>query len=147
MPSRLFALILLAVFAGALPARADDKPDDLAKLKGIWRVEATVFNGVPVEAEKLKDRTMEFDGKELVPVVGKDKKKALTVTVDAAKTPKEIDLKNPEKDQPGLGIYELTGDELKLCYGEPGAARPTEMKSEAGSRVFYLVLKREKEKK
>jgi len=62
--------------------------------------------------------------------------------------PKVIDLKplyDPFKGQTCPGIYELDGDTLKLCLpNEPLAARPTELKAGAGSRLCLFTLKRSK---
>jgi hypothetical protein len=41
-----------------------------------------------------------------------------------------------------LGIYELSGDELKICLADPGADRPKEFASAKGSKATYMVLKR-----
>jgi uncharacterized protein (TIGR03067 family) len=48
-------------------------------------------------------------------------------------------------DRKALGIYAIDKDELRLCYAEPGATRPTKFESKPGDRVFLLVLKRVKE--
>jgi RNA polymerase sigma factor (sigma-70 family) len=47
---------------------------------------------------------------------------------------------HPQQDN--LGIYELDGDLLKLCYGTPGRPRPTEFKQGQDGPPMLLVLKR-----
>lgn len=42
-----------------------------------------------------------------------------------------------------LGIYELRGDTLVLCYSIPGEPRPTEFASKAGTRLQLVTLKRD----
>jgi uncharacterized protein (TIGR03067 family) len=42
------------------------------------------------------------------------------------------------------GIYELKGDDLKICARVLGDGRPAEFASPDGQSVAYLVLKREK---
>ncbi|HWY86883.1 MAG TPA: sister chromatid cohesion protein PDS5, partial [Gemmataceae bacterium] len=54
----------------------------------------------------------------------------LNFKIDPSKTPKTIDLYRPAKGDmeasTGLGIYELTGDTLKICLGAtPDVKRPT----------------------
>jgi uncharacterized protein (TIGR03067 family) len=52
--------------------------------------------------------------------------------------PPEIDIlatSGPLAGQSALGIYERTGDELKLAYVMPGKPRPREFRSPAGSGV------------
>src|SRR5262249_28722416 len=69
--------------------------------------------------------------------------------LDASATPKTIDLKIEEK--PGeksttvLGIYQLEGDKLTVCFGEPGSGdRPKEFATKAGSPNLLLKFQRGK---
>jgi len=67
--------------------------------------------------------------------------------VDATKKPKTMDMTPSEgryKDKTLLGIYELDGDTLKICFAEPGKDRPTDFTSKAGSGVVLAIHKREK---
>ena len=72
----------------------------------------------------------------------------ITIVVDPATTPRTIDLKVETGSEKGLileGIYEIKGDEMKLCIrGEPGANRPLEFATKEGARLVLFVLKREK---
>jgi hypothetical protein len=43
-----------------------------------------------------------------------------------------------------LGIYEISGDTLKVCFDPEGKKRPTEFKSASGSQTFVNVHKRVK---
>ena len=70
-------------------------------------------------------------------------------TVNTAKKPKEINITkmlNDGSDTSMLGIYELDGDTLKLCFDGFGKKRPTEFKAKDGSTQSNYVLKREKKK-
>ena len=42
------------------------------------------------------------------------------------------------------GIYVLTGDTYKVCFGAPGKTRPTEFSTKAGGGQRLLVMKRAK---
>ena len=58
--------------------------------------------------------------------------------IDAAKNPKQIDVdKWP-------GIYELKGDDLKVCLDLGGKTRPTDFKTSSGDQFLLLVMKRKK---
>jgi uncharacterized protein (TIGR03067 family) len=132
--------------ASTLLAAADDssKKADRELLQGSWRVVATEFDGRALSPDTLKERQIVFAGDKFKVVVSGDIKKMLTFTVDASKSPKHIDIVNPDKQETALGIFALEKDELKLCYGEPGDKRPTEFDSPAGKRIFLMTLKREK---
>jgi len=68
-----------------------------------------------------------------------------TFKVDTTKTPHTIDMfpqDGSEKGKVSLGIYEVKGDELRLCHAGPGLDRPTEFSS--GERRTVMVFKRVK---
>ena len=123
------------------PAAADNRPD-WDKLQGVWALVALTMGGVSdsPEVQQLKQGNKEvvFEGDTtfiLMPV---------NFRLDPTKTPKQIDL-IPKQQNPGFvfpGIYELNGDELKVCFNTPGAERPTRFVSEKDSLVMLLVLKR-----
>ena len=48
------------------------------------------------------------------------------------------------KGKTALGIYELEGDTLKLCYSQPGKDRPKEFTAAKGSGQAMSVWKRDK---
>jgi hypothetical protein len=51
-----------------------------------------------------------------------------------------------EEVKPSVGIYELKGDDLKICYPEAGnVERSTAFESKADSvNDIFIILKREK---
>lgn len=77
-----------------------------------------------------------------------------TFKADAKKDPKEIDMTVTDADgrhaefkgKTSLGIYELKGDSLRWCAGEPGRdKRPTQFVDSEGDAKYMLVeLKRTK---
>ena len=70
-----------------------------------------------------------------------------TQKLDPSKSPKTIDVTVTEGLNKGavmLGIYEINGDTLKVCFDPEGKKRPTEFKSASGSADFVNVHKRVK---
>jgi uncharacterized protein (TIGR03067 family) len=123
-------------------AADDKKPDakaDATALKGTWEVVSSQFDGNDLPTA---GRTLVFGDKEFTAYVGDKKGRTLTLALEPTTNPKRIDLDKGGKDGKAFGIYALEKDELKICYGEPGAERPRAFESKAGSRVFLLVLKR-----
>jgi len=128
-----------------IPLTAEEKnPDaksDVEALKGIWEVVSTTHGGKDVPA---KGRTLVFSGNAFSAYTGDKPERAIAFTLDPNTNPKRIDLDRGGKDGKAYGIYQLDKDELKLCYGEPGAERPRAFESKAGKKVFLVVLKRAK---
>ncbi len=110
----------------------------LNPLQGRWVVEAFEFNGASV-AEMLRAiRSFEADRYTLTPLSGEAT--SGTVRVDATQTPWQIDL--VMSDRVLRGIYEVSGDVLRLAYALEGDARPTEFASRAGSGVVLTTHRR-----
>jgi len=68
--------------------------------------------------------------------------------LDPAKKPKATDVsvaEGPDKGKTFLGIYELSGDDYKVCFAPAGKDRPKDFSSKAGSGYILQVWKREKE--
>jgi uncharacterized protein (TIGR03067 family) len=66
-------------------------------------------------------------------------------TIDVEATPARIDIdfvEGPEAGNRAEGIYELAGDELRLCLGLVGAARPTAFATSPGSGHALERLRR-----
>jgi uncharacterized protein (TIGR03067 family) len=139
----------LVVMTGVLLVAADNPKDDkkaktdLDKFQGSWLGLEITYNGekAPKEAaEKVKfmikgDKwTVEQpDGNELKG----------TLKLDQKKKPKELNAATDD-GRTILGIYEIDGDKLKLCYAEPGSERAKEFSSKAGSGHTLAVYKRAK---
>jgi uncharacterized protein (TIGR03067 family) len=139
-------LLAVATLLAGQPGPKEKSADDMTRLRGTWALVSSTFDGRPTAAEVVKKRKMIFQDGELIAVVDGLKKGSLKITLDPGKSPKQIDLNPGGERRTARGIYALKGDELKLCYGEGGAERPTEFASPEGGRVYLLVLKREKEK-
>ena len=75
-----------------------------------------------------------------------DKTQEVTFKLDETKNPKELDATETTDGQQlvHLGIYELKGDDLKLCYVTFGTDRPTEFTAGPGSRHILTTYKRVK---
>ena len=145
-------LLAVLVVSGGQPAadepKADTAREELKKLQGTWQVASieTRQKARPEgEVSGLKlviegdSSTFEKDGK---PVVGTWK-----LSIDPGKKPKTIDIavtgapEDPRGTFTILGIYELDGDSLRICWDGP--KRPTEFKTTPEGGELW-VLKRDK---
>jgi RNA polymerase sigma factor (sigma-70 family) len=146
--TRLAVMAVVGAIAGAaglVAVWAADGPSDRDKLQGTWKVVAATLDGTtdgPEVDQVKKQLEIVFKGDKLTIKVAADYK------LDPTTSPKQIDLSvsyAPEEERRTIrGIYDLSGDDLKLCLGGPDTDRPTAFASEKGSRRMLLVLKRMK---
>ncbi|QDU23391.1 TIGR03067 domain-containing protein [Urbifossiella limnaea] len=138
-PAVAFALATLAV-ASAQPA------DELKGAAGKWTVTKAALGGKDVtKAFKGVELVLAPDGAYTLSLSGETDKG--TVKVDAAKTPKQMDIIG--NDGPNAGktfktIYKLAGDTMTVCYELGDGPRPTAFESKAGTKVFLAEYKRAK---
>ncbi len=134
--------------AGGSGTLADDKADlekELEKFQGRWTFESSEADGKELPAAELKGFILTFEGDKHTVKKGDELIQAGTMKLDPSKSPKAIDVTitvGPGKGTVMLGIYELSGDTLKVCFDAQGKKRPTEFKSAPGSEIFVNVHKR-----
>jgi uncharacterized protein (TIGR03067 family) len=153
------ALVLILVAVGHSAAiTADQKPnDDLAALQGNWKPLHCEYEGVSqMSPDVMKQVTVVFDKNEYY-LYFKDKDRngqpkplilaVLNVALDSTTNPKSISFEfkdGPYKGQKRHGIYELVGNQLKLCYGSTEKPKPAEFKAPPNSGYFLETWARQK---
>ena len=136
--------------SGGPSALADDKADlekEVKKFQGTWTIESSVTGGKELTADELKGFILTFEGDKHTLKKGDDVFQVGTQKIDPSKSPKTIDVtitEGPNKGKVMLGIYEIDGDTLKVCFDPQGKKRPTEFKSPPGSENFVNIHKRVK---
>jgi len=120
---------------------------DLDALQGVWRVVSGEMQGQPLPAEEIKEMNgqLTIKGNNVTWKSSKDEDTG-TITLDPAKKPKHIDItaKNLGNGKTVKGIYELNGDEFKVCMDPDSSERPSDFKTKEGSGAMVLVFKRAK---
>ena len=144
------APLLLLFPTGA--ALAEEAKKDLEMLQGTWEIVEVVSNGNAVPAADLKDGRVVFNGDEMTLKEGSDdtEPRKFRVKLDSSGKPKILDSTALNRDYKGTvtpAIYKLDGDNLTLCSpNDPKSKeRPKVFKSEKGSELVLLKLKRAKE--
>src|SRR5947209_9527278 len=138
----LCALVLTA--RGGTGARADDKADvekELKKFQGTWTFESVETGGREIPAAEFKGITVTFEGDKYTVKKGDTVIHAATQKLDPSKSPKTLDVtvaEGPNKGAVMLGIYEISGDTLKVCFDPEGRKRPAQFKSAAGSQTLVV---------
>jgi uncharacterized protein (TIGR03067 family) len=144
----LAALVLTAT--GGSESRADDKAEvekELKKFQGTWTVESVKAGEMEIPIDNFKGMTVTFAGDRYTVKVGDMVIQKASQKLDPSKSPKALDgtvSEGPHKGTVILGIYEISGDTLKVCFDPEGKKRPTEFKTAAGSQVTLAVYKRVK---
>jgi uncharacterized protein (TIGR03067 family) len=141
--ARLILLVVAALFAAAGTGKALQQQK--ANLDGVWSVAELTEAGTRAPDAKAQSLRIEFKG-DAITITLKDKLAIKgTVTVDSKSTPSTMDIRY-EKDGKTItipAVYELTGDDLKLCHpSAEGGARPSAI--EATAKTVLLTLKRKK---
>jgi uncharacterized protein (TIGR03067 family) len=141
--------ILLVLVSAALAGRADDKKDnatqeELKKFAGTWELVSLEVDGKVFPAADVKDIKVVVKGDKANFSLGSMGDAATTFSVDPAKKPKTMDsiwTMGPKKGMKTLSLYEVEGDNLKICSTE-GEQRPKEFTAKEGSKCRLAVWKR-----
>src|SRR5437660_1667824 len=149
-------LILAAglLVAADNPGKESRPMSDLDRLRGTWLAVSLVNDGKTLVDEKTPPKEgpvtkLAYEGDHWKIIVGDKTVATGKFTIDAAKTPKEIDILDEtgtRNEKTKLGIYELNGDTYKYCLAPAGKPRPTEFTSKPGSGHSLGVSRREKGK-
>jgi uncharacterized protein (TIGR03067 family) len=141
-------LSLTVAMLGAEGPGEDASRKDLEKMQGDWQAAKMVIDGfqLPDDDAQALFRTVKRDH---YTVFRFDKPRGQgTMTLDATKKPKTIDAQpaGPPGKMPPLmlGIYEIDGTTLKLCFSAPGKQRPTDFSAKVGSGNTLTVWVLEK---
>ncbi len=115
--------------------------DDINDIQGTWQVTFVESEGELVMEDCVHELQHIFAGKALTQVVGKEEKNG-EFKLDPSTSPKAIDI--IRKGKTILGIYELQGDDLRLCLTQDLQPRPTKFDSKDGRTItrFKRVIKK-----
>jgi uncharacterized protein (TIGR03067 family) len=120
-------------------------PPEQAALDGTWKVVSAGFEGKTRPADRIGDLRVTFSGRQYTTMKGGQVVERATLAADPSRQPKTIDLaftEGPSKGQTLLGIYELSGDALRIAWSER-KERPTDFTNRAGLRQEVWELRRE----
>jgi uncharacterized protein (TIGR03067 family) len=145
MSMQWYCLLLPAVACLALGDTAKKPPADAERIQGVWTFTSSQRAG---KAENLPEGDflkMEFAADAFRFHLPAGARHAQPYKLDSGRKPKTIDWLAGGRNGPSeplLGIYELDGDILRICWGKKGQERPTEFKTATGAGDWLWVLKR-----
>jgi uncharacterized protein (TIGR03067 family) len=128
----------------------DEAKKETEKLQGKWKI--VKFETPPDKqrsAEVLANLHLIFADGKLTTCIDDRLVEETSFKLDPTKNPKWFDTVSTTGSNKGKiaeGIYELDGDNLKICIGPPGQKRPTEFKvsAEENKQTGLMILKRVK---
>jgi uncharacterized protein (TIGR03067 family) len=147
MLRRLLPLSVLAL-CFAVPAGAADPKDEAVKkelkaFEGAWDGKSRLSDGKEEPAPPGGAQLI-FSGEKYTIKLGGKVTETGTFSIDPSKKPKTIDLtptEGGEKGKKEQGIYELTGDDLKIAVAFGSSERPTDF---SGKKSEVYTFKRAK---
>jgi uncharacterized protein (TIGR03067 family) len=141
------AFTLAGVLTLSLTRAAEDPKD---ALQGVWIAQSGERDGRASMADEIKSMRVTITADKFILHEGGEPDLECTYKIDATQSPKHLDLTPANvdnKDKPVHAIYELKGDELKICARQADGSdgpRPSEFATKKDSHFALLVLKREK---
>jgi uncharacterized protein (TIGR03067 family) len=127
----------------------DGAKKDLAQFQGTWTAKVVTYNGKDFLAGGkggfrfvIKDDVAVIEGNKAV----KKEYARIKLKLDTSARPKLLDITVAGGIQTGAvieGIYELKGDEWRICARVLGKERPLVFESPEGSSIVLLVLQRQ----
>lgn len=141
MESLRWPVVLIVTWMVAVGLRADAPGDEATKLAGTWVVTSALYNGEALD--DMNQGQMIVAGDRMTFKLKNGREVKYTFKVEPAQMPKAMHLAFIDKlpnASPGLAIYDLKGDTLKLVIGPPDR-RPTEF-TDDGQPLILLQRKK-----
>jgi uncharacterized protein (TIGR03067 family) len=107
---------------------------------GSWKVIEMSRNGRSAPPMIIQAAGYFIDSKTLVPTVNGTVRAddAVAWELNESVRPKQIDLTELDSGETSLGIFDLAGDRLRICFASPGDERPRSFESNEGATLMVL---------
>jgi uncharacterized protein (TIGR03067 family) len=128
------------------PATFGAGGSDSSEMDGTWKPLEAELAGKKWPQEILDSMKLIIKGDKYTVLVG-DHSDEGTVKSDPSKSPMTMDISGtngPNKGKTFLVIYELKGDDLRVCYDLSGKSRPTEFATKPDTQLFLVNYRRAK---
>jgi uncharacterized protein (TIGR03067 family) len=146
MKARLLIIAVVGLFPAAVGSKADDTKKELEKWQGAWTLVGAQEKGQKASDEDLKKVPVTLNIKDdKFTIKFGDQMMEGTFKIYPDKKPKAYDAKGTDaegKTHESIGIYEIDGDTLKVCFVQADKERPKEFKTEAASDASIHTYKK-----
>jgi uncharacterized protein (TIGR03067 family) len=146
---RFASTVIVCLLASAilLAAEKDRKlgGEEAKLLEGTWRLVKGEIHGAALPTDEKHPITLEISGDHYKLTAESPDEGSVRLFPD--KSPKAMDImgtKGPNKGKTFPAIYELKGDELKVCYDLSGKERPKTFESSSENQHFLAIYERVK---
>ena len=142
---RLVAMLSLSLLALIAGCRAQGGKES-AMIDGTWIPETAELAGQPFPSEALQTMQLVIRADTyVVTVAGRDDKGTVALLPGVAPAAMEIrGVEGPNQGKSFPAIYELKGDNLRVCYDLAGGAGPTAFTTAVGTQQFLVNYRRVK---
>ena len=137
---------MIGALSGGIRA-AEPSQKDIEAMQGVWTIESFTLDGNKVSGEQLKNWRRIVERNHATWKNGAATMVELDIKFDPSQEPMTLDsmiATGDSKGQTFLAIYELNGDELRVCFASTGKPRPTEYSSKPGSGQSLYTARRVK---
>ena len=141
------AILLVAVaLVAANKGEKKKEKSDFEKIQGTWTIVENFIKGGRANINSKVGAVMVFSGKTLNTTTKGGQLLEGTFALRPDRKPQQLDIifKRDGTVLTMPGIYELSGDTLKICLTEPGKPRPKAMGTAEDDLRQMIVLKRVK---
>ncbi|MBI3821621.1 MAG: TIGR03067 domain-containing protein [Planctomycetes bacterium] len=142
-------LTVMAIGLAALHSVSKAGDDAKKELQGTWIARSVQRDGKTFTNEEATNFRFMFHGDKLI-IRGNspqepDKETECSYRIDAKQAPKHLEFTPANTKKAILGIYEVKGDELRICvlHQDSTEGRPTSFATKEGSKLFLIVLKKQ----
>ena len=145
--SQLGAMVSVICLASG-PQGGRGAGDGRDELQGVWAATAGEIRGKPATTQEIRGTRFTFKGNQLLvrsPTLGVREVEG-TFEADRREAPRRVDIDLIKLDGIWYGIYEVKGDELRVCYrigGKP-EDRPTTFATAETESLILIAFKRQK---
>ena len=144
--TRCAGLVALVITISIARAADDDAAKkDMARLQGEWVMVSGSADGQEMPAGILKNSKRVCKDDVTTVTVGDQLFMKAKFTLDRSKHQACVDYENiagSHAGRPQVGIFELSGDTLRVCMSAPGKPRPQDFSSKRGDGRSYTTWRR-----